>query len=132
MMKKLFIGGVLLLSTAFAASAFAAQPEVPADGIKMNRMSKVVIFNHSTHKDIKCTDCHHPVDGKEDFRSCATAGCHDNFDKKDKSVNSLYQAVHKAKDNKFNTCVACHVATAGDDKDKKKELAGCAKSKCHP
>ncbi len=132
-MKKLFLLGVCCLLAVFVLPSLAAQPATPADGIKLEKGGKkVVVFNHSTHKDIKCTDCHHPVDGKEDFRSCATAGCHDILDKKDKSVNSLYQAMHKAKGAKFNTCVACHVATAGDDKDKKKELAGCAKSKCHP
>lgn len=131
-MRKLFLLGILFLVAAFVMPAFAAQPDAPADGIQMHKTSKTVVFNHSTHKDTKCVECHHPVDGKEDFRPCSTAGCHDNFDKKDKSVHSYYQAMHKAKEVKFQTCVSCHIAKAGDDKEKKKELAGCAKSKCHP
>lgn len=133
-MKKIFLVGFVLLISAFALTALAA-PEVPQDGIKLVRTGnekKAVVFNHSTHKDVKCVDCHHLVEGKEDYRPCATAGCHDNFDQKDKSVNSYYQAMHKAKNPKHQSCVSCHTAAAGADKDKKKELAGCAKSKCHP
>lgn len=132
-MKKIFLLGLLLLVTAFALTAMAAAPNAPADGLKMSRTKKkTVVFNHSTHKEITCVECHHPVDGKEDYRSCATAGCHDNLDQKDKSINSYYAAMHKAKGTKFETCVSCHTRTAGADKEKKKELAGCAKSKCHP
>lgn len=131
-MKKIFFLGLLLLVTAFALTAVAAAPKAPADGLKMDKTKKVVVFNHSTHKDIQCVDCHHPVDGKENYQNCASAGCHDNFDQKDKSVHSYYQAMHKKKGNKFDTCVSCHEKVAGADKAKKKELAGCAKSKCHP
>ncbi len=132
-MRKLLILGIICMMAALVLPALAAQPEAPADGIKMNKTGKKeVTFNHSTHKTVKCGDCHHPVDGKEDYRPCATAGCHDKLDKADKSVNSYYQIIHKTKDTKHQTCVACHTATAGDDKEKKKELAGCAKSKCHP
>ncbi len=132
-MKRLFLLGVFCLLAAFVLPALAAQPEVPADGQKLEKGGKkVVIFNHSTHKAQKCVECHHPVDGKEDFRPCATAGCHDIMGQKDKSINSYYQAMHKKQDVKHNSCVACHTTTAGDDAAKKKELTGCAKSKCHP
>ena len=131
-MKKIFFLGLMLLTTAFALTAVAAAPNAPADGLKMNKTKKLVTFNHSTHASIKCVDCHHQVDGKEDYRACATAGCHDKLEQKDKSINSYYQVMHKRKGNKFETCVSCHEKTAGADKDKKKELAGCAKSKCHP
>lgn len=132
-MKKLLIVGIFCMTAVLALPVLAAQPDVPADGIKMNKGGKKeVIFNHSTHKDQACVDCHHPVDGKEDFRPCATAGCHDNLDPKDKSINSYHQIAHKKKDTKFQTCMSCHEKTAGDDKAKKKELTACAKSKCHP
>ena len=132
-MRKLFTLGVFCILAAFVLPALAAQPEAPADGLKMQKSEKkVVVFNHSTHKDMKCVDCHHPVDGKEDYRPCATAGCHDVMGQKDKSVKSYYQAMHKAKDPKHASCVSCHTEKAGADKEKKKELVGCAKSKCHP
>ena len=132
-MKKLLILGICCMVAALALPALASQPEAPADGFKMNKGGKKeVVFNHSTHKAMACGDCHHPVEGKEDYRSCTTAGCHDKIDAKDKSINSYYQMIHKKKDTKFQTCMSCHEKTAGDDKEKKKELTACAKSKCHP
>lgn len=132
-MRKLLFLGILCLAAVIALPVLASQPEVPADGIKMNKGGKKeVIFNHSTHKEQACGECHHPVDGKEDYRACNTEGCHFILDAKDKSINSYYQAMHKKKDTKFGTCVSCHAKIAGDDKDKKKALTACAKSKCHP
>ena len=133
-MKKVFALGVALVLGVFVLAAAAAEkPKVPEDGLKLDRVKKVVVFNHSTHeKGMTCVDCHHLVDGVEDYRSCATAGCHDKLDQKDKSVNSYYQAFHKAKGAKFQTCVSCHTKEAGADKDRKRELVGCTKSKCHP
>ena len=131
-MKKLLILAIFCMLAALVLPAFAAQPDTPADGTKLNKGGKKeVIFNHSTHKDVACIDCHHLVEGKEDFRACATAGCHDAIGQKEKGINSWYQAVHKMKDVQHQSCVSCHTKVAGDDKDKKKELTGCAKSKCH-
>ena len=130
-MKRIFFLGLILLVSAFALTAVAA-PSVPADGLKMDKTKKPVVFNHSTHAKIDCVDCHHPVNGKESFASCSSAGCHDNLDSKDKSINSYYQAMHKAKGTQYDTCVSCHITTAGADKELKKTLAGCAKSACHP
>ena len=132
-MKRLLILAIFCMLVALVVPAFAAQPEAPADGTKLNKGGKKeVVFNHSTHKTVACVDCHHPVNGKEDYRPCSTAGCHDVMGQKEKGVNSYYQAMHKVKDVQHQSCVSCHTTTAGDDKDKKKELAGCAKSKCHP
>ncbi len=132
-MRKLFTLGLFCLLAAFVLPAFAAQPTAPADGLKMEKSGKkVVVFNHSTHKDHKCVECHHPVNGKEDYRACGTAGCHDNIDIKDKSEHSYNLAFHMVKDAKHQSCMSCHKTVAGNDKDKKKELTGCAKSKCHP
>ncbi len=130
-MKRLLLLGVICLLAAFVVPALAAAPAAPTAAINMSKGGKkVVVFNHTTHAALKCADCHHPVDGKEDFRACGTAGCHEGMDKKDPM--SYYSVMHNTKGAKFQTCVSCHIATAGADKDKKKELAGCAKSKCHP
>ena len=109
--------------------------EAPADGMKLDnykapKRNLVVIFNHSTHKANECTECHHKWDGKGKVRRCSTAGCHDVFDKKDKTQKSYYKIIHKK--CKLSTCVTCHKAHVGKDKAKKKELTGCKKSKCHP
>ncbi|MFV0423654.1 cytochrome c3 family protein [Oleidesulfovibrio sp.] len=130
MRKSLFAVMVLALVAAFSLPVIAA--DAPADGLKMEQTKMPVIFNHSAHADYKCVDCHHLVDGKESFAKCSTAGCHDNFDKKDKSVHSYYKIMHDRKAADVPTCISCHNEVAGKDKDKKKELTGCKKSKCHP
>ena len=63
------------------------------------------------------------------------AGCHDNLKDK-KGTNSLYYVVH-AKEKadaplKHQSCLSCHVKVVAEKPDLKKELTGCAKSKCHP
>ncbi|MDR2891741.1 MAG: cytochrome c3 family protein [Deltaproteobacteria bacterium] len=130
-MKKIFVIGLMLLISAFAMTAIAAQPTAPADGIKMERTKKPLVFNHSKHVWAGCAVCHHPIDGQENYVACATAGCHDVLGIKDKSINSYYQIAHKAKGAKYYTCISCHIANARDDKELQKQLAGCAKSACH-
>lgn len=102
--------------------------DAPAGAISMTAMGgNAVTFNHSSHASLKCEECHHQGDAYK----CTDAGCHDIMDKKDKSAASWYNAVHSKK-AALSTCVSCHSDAAGDDKDKKKELAGCKGSVCHP
>lgn len=99
------------------------------DGIKMAKTKQPVVFNHSTHKEVKdCKECHH--EGK-DNQKCSDAGCHDILDKADKSPKSYYVAIHSMTAKKAS-CLACHKKAAGDDAEKKKALTGCKGSKCHP
>ncbi len=119
-----------LFVMAFAVPVFA-QPEVPADGLKMELTKKPVVFNHSTHSTIECGACHHPVDGKENYQSCASASCHDDLKAK-KGTNSYYFVLHAKKGIKYDTCVSCHAKAVAEGKGDKKELTSCAKSKCHP
>ncbi len=130
-MKKLMWTFVVLSVVAFAAPVLAAPPAVPADGIKLDNTKLQVVFNHSTHKTADCVTCHHPVDGKENYQKCSTAGCHDVFDRKDKSAHSYYRVMH-AKGLKYDSCVSCHADFVKDHPDQKKELTACKKSKCHP
>jgi hypothetical protein len=46
-------------------------------------------------------------------------------------VNSYYQAMHNRR-AEISTCLSCHMEEAGDDRDKRRELAGCKGSVCHP
>lgn len=132
-MRTLLLSSLALLVLALAIPAIAAQPAAPADGLKMEATGKkVVVFNHTTHKDVTCVQCHHPVDGKEDFRKCNTSGCHDNMDRKDKSERGYYQAMHGKTSDKIKSCVACHTEVAAAKPDLKKELTACKGSKCHP
>ena len=131
-MKKYFVAFFALAILALALPALAAPPPAPADGLKMDKTKQNVIFNHSTHKDTNCVECHHAVDGKEDYRKCSTAGCHDNLDRKEKGVHGYYRAMHNKADTKFTTCVSCHLQIVEKAPDKKKELTACKQSKCHP
>jgi len=132
-MKKCILSAFALLVLALALPALAAQPDVPPDGIKMEKTKQPVIFNHTTHqKDMKCGDCHHVVDGKENYGKCANAGCHDSMDRKDKSVKGYYHVMHTKTGTKFATCASCHAQAAEKFPDKKKELTACKQSKCHP
>ncbi|MDR0466704.1 MAG: cytochrome c3 family protein [Deltaproteobacteria bacterium] len=131
-MKKCVPSILALLLLAFVPPASSAQPDAPADGIKMARTRQAVIFNHSTHqKGMKCGDCHHPVNGKEDYGKCAGPGCHDSMDRKDKSAKGYYHAMHAKSGAKFATCASCHAREAEKYPDKKKELTACRQSKCH-
>ena len=132
-MKKCILSACALLILALVLPALAAQPSVPADGIKMAKTKQAVTFNHSTHQaGMKCGDCHHVVNGKEAYGKCSDAGCHDNLDRKDVSVNGYYRAMHAKSGTKFATCVSCHAQVAEKFPDKKKELTACKQSKCHP
>ena len=129
MKKHLFLS--CLLSLVLAAPALASQPAVPDKPLEFKGSKKTVIFNHSTHTTVECVVCHHNVDGKPNYQKCATSGCHDDLTGR-KGVKSLYAAVHTKKGLKQETCLSCHTKLATEQPDKKKELTGCAKSKCHP
>ena len=122
-----------ILAAIFALSAPAAQPDAPADGIRMSQTKQPVTFNHSTHqKDLQCGDCHHAVDGKENYGKCANAGCHDSMDRKDTSVKGYHRVLHAKSDVQFATCASCHAQVAAKFPDRKKDLTACKRSKCHP
>ena len=89
---------------------------------------KQVIFNHSAHAKTDCSFCHHKdVDGNI-YVGCAAKGCHDNFDKKDKSEHSYYQMAHNKKVEK--SCMGCHQKAAADNPELKEKFKGC--NPCHP
>lgn len=132
-MRSLFCITLVMAFLLCTVPAMAERPAVPADGIQMNATKKkVVVFNHSTHTTVACEQCHHPVEGKADYRKCSTAGCHDSMDRKDKSVRSYYKVMHDKKLEKYASCISCHVAEAAKAPEKKKALLSCKGSKCHP
>ncbi len=130
-MNKRLVFCIFVLVSALALPALAAErPEAPADGHTMQKGGKgEVVFNHSTHATVECGACHHPVEGKEDYRPCSTAGCHDLLGQKAKGVNSYYQAIHKRKDPQHQSCLSCHYKEAGEDQEKLKPLRNC--KLCH-
>jgi len=135
-MSKLFLSGACaLLAAGFLVSvspALADQPAVPVGPLNMNLTKKPVIFDHADHQQQKCGDCHHKVDGKENYQKCATAGCHDVLGNKDKSVHSYYRIAHDRKVTEIQSCLSCHVEVAKAKPDMKKALTSCVGSSCHP
>ena len=129
-MRFLVICSIAVLSLAFAVFGLAAQPAVPGDGLVMKRTGQPVTFNHSTHAKGECVTCHHEVGGAADYRACSTEGCHDVFDRKDKTVHSYYNVLH-GKGLAHPTCISCHQQVAGKDREMRRQLTGCKNSACH-
>ena len=132
-MKKVLVLTCIMVFT-LALAAFAA-PAAPDKPLEFKGSQKTVMFPHAVHAKVECVTCHHKVDGKESYAKCATAGCHDNLKDK-KGTNSLYYVMH-AKEKadaplKHQSCLSCHVKVVAEKPDLKKDLTGCAKSKCHP
>ena len=130
MKKLLFMISAAALLTAFVLPSLMAA-EAPPDGRELSYLSKVVVFNHSAHASQECVRCHHKWDGTSEIAGCTMAGCHDVFDKTVNEPASLYFIIHKGSGD-MGGCVNCHKAQAGDDRDLKKKLTGCAQSACHP
>ena len=130
-MKALIgIAACLTAAAMFCSTALAGQPPVPEGVLRMELTKNPVTFDHAYHKNAQCIDCHHAVEGTANYQKCATAGCHDIVGNKDKTIHSYYRIAHDKK-AKFATCVGCHAKAAGSDKELKKQLTGCKKSKCH-
>ncbi len=142
-MKKIFsiflvFIALTLGSTLVVASDEEGGFEAPDDGLSINYIKGhserdlAVEFNHSSHEDYDCYDCHHKVQKAkkaEGPQSCAV--CHDNFDVDNtKGYRSYFKAMHKIRQaprTSRPSCVSCHTAEFGNDKD----LTGCTRSGCH-
>lgn len=142
-MKKIIVVCAACLSLTLIAGFAAAADEgtafkAPEDGlmidfIKGNSQRDLAVeFNHSTHKEYKCADCHHKMfqlKGKRPPRSCVV--CHDDVDvNAAKGYRSYFKAMHKIRQAPRAprpACVSCHTTKFG----KNKEMTGCATSSCH-
>ncbi|MDR1855992.1 MAG: cytochrome c3 family protein [Desulfovibrio sp.] len=116
---------------AIAIPALAARPDVPKEPLEVKGSQKTVKFPHAPHEKVDCAVCHHEVNGKENYQKCADAGCHDDLKAK-KGEKSLYASIHTKTGLKHQTCLECHTKLVAEKPDKKKDMTGCAKSKCHP
>ena len=139
-MKKIIL--VCLAALALAMGANADEKEAfkaPADGLKIDfikgnsERDLFVMFNHSTHTEYECADCHHKMfqlKGERPPRSCVV--CHDNVDVNDsKGYRSYFKAMHKLRQAPRAprpACVSCHTIKFGN----RKEMTGCGTSSCHP
>jgi NAD-dependent SIR2 family protein deacetylase len=126
--KTLVLACSLVLALALPALAAPTAPDKP---LEFKGAQKTVMFPHAPHAKVECVTCHHLVNGKESFAKCGSAGCHDDLKAK-KGEKSLYAVVHTRTELKHMTCLGCHSKVVAEKPELKKDLTGCAKSKCHP
>lgn len=138
-MKKLLILAIFCLTAALALPALvtaADPPPAPAEPITMDKGGKGVVFKHETHAKDTCVACHHPVDGKEDYRSCTTDGCHPLEGGPPAPYKTLKGILHNKKPAEgYTTCLSCHIKAAKDagmDKAATDKMTKCNDSYCHP
>lgn len=131
MPRTLIIALVGFMLLGCAAASMAASMEMPesvtmsttADGYTPKKGA--VTFNHASHMDIPCLQCHHTVADTYTFQSCGSEGCHDNVATRT-DTNSVYWTFHTTK-NTTASCVGCH----RDLKKKGASDAPLACNSCH-
>jgi hypothetical protein len=125
----------LFFLASLSLAAESGRPQAPQNPTELNWTRRPVPFDHSSHLQVlgeeACSSCHHPDAGRNYFRSCAEAGCHDQLNTRDTTPQSYYQATHKQAPENFNSCVSCHTLSAAGEPDELKRLAGCRNSVCH-
>ena len=137
-MKKLLTLGLgAFFAVSMAMPAFAEQPDMPQEPVKMARTKKPVMFPHKIHTTPNCAECHStmprhfPPLALAVKQQCAV--CHDEFDPRDKSSSSYYRIAH-ARDvaEGYNSCLSCHYEVVKTRPEKKQLLTACSGSACHP
>lgn len=113
-MKRIgFFALVGFIVAGCAMSALAGTFEIPESVIMSPKQFEGytpkkgdVTFNHASHMDIACQDCHHTVADTYTIQSCMSEGCHDNIANR-AEVSSVYRTFHTTQDTK-KSCVGCH------------------------
>lgn len=109
--RMLALVGLMVLGT--AVTAMSGTFEIPESVLMSPKQFEGytpkkgdVTFNHASHMDIACQQCHHTVADSFTIQSCMSEGCHDNI--KDRSETfSVYRTFHTTQENK-KSCVGCH------------------------
>lgn len=70
-----------------------------------------VIFNHSTHKTVKCRTCHHiATENGKRFVKCTIEACHSIPGARQRDPLSMFMAYHARGTDR--SCYGCHKAEA--------------------
>lgn len=118
------------LTLIFATAATAAEKRanlmarfhpIELDAGDSKRM--YVIFNHSTHKDIACRNCHHTGLPGNRYAACTSPECHAITAPSSREPLSVYMAYHAP--NMKRSCYGCHKPLQG----KYPDFKGCRP--CH-
>ena len=82
-----------------------------------------VIFNHASHKEVKCRICHHEGLPGTRYASCTSEGCHSLTGARERDPMSVYMAYHAPDTDR--SCYGCHKKLSGSYP----EFKGC--KPCH-
>lgn len=83
-----------------------------------------VVFNHNTHKDVKCRICHHiATDKGKRFVNCTIEECHSVAGARQRDPLSMFMAYHARGTDR--SCYGCHKMEAASHP----EFKGCRP--CH-
>lgn len=111
-----FVLGLALIFSAFFATAALGRPNLKnldepilLDAGPARRM--YVVFNHSSHKDIACRNCHHEGLPGDRYASCSSSQCHAITSPASREPLSLYMAYHSLRTKR--SCLGCHKPLAG-------------------
>lgn len=123
---SLFAVSLLVAGSALVGNAAdAAKAPKKAIELKHGTSKRMhVMFNHTTHKDIACEQCHHdsPAPDKP-YASCTDNDCHATPGPRERDTMSMFVAYH-AKDTD-RSCYGCHKKMAAQHP----EFTGCRP--CH-
>lgn len=107
---------------AYSANLFSIQKPIDMNYGSSPRFA--VIFNHGTHKGVKCRICHHIRDDEgQRFVKCTREGCHDIPGARERDPMSMFMAYHARGTDR--SCYGCHKMEA----DSHPEFRGCRP--CH-
>lgn len=70
-----------------------------------------VVFNHSTHKSVKCRTCHHEGLPGNRYASCTNDECHSLKGASERDPMSVYMAYHAPDTDR--SCYGCHKPLSG-------------------
>lgn len=83
-----------------------------------------VVFNHNTHKEVKCRTCHHIVDTeRKRYVKCTIEGCHALKGSYESNPMSAFMAYHAKGTDR--SCYGCHL----EERNKYTSFKGC--EPCH-
>lgn len=127
---------LITLFFAFCVFTFSPGMAAAAEGGKLLLLRKpitmdygtspllAVVFNHSTHKKVKCRTCHHMEDNQgKRFVKCTIKECHSTPGARQRGPLSMFMAYH-ARDTD-RSCYGCHKMEAATHP----EFKGCRP--CH-
>lgn len=111
-----FILSLALIFPAFFATASPSRPNLKnldkpilLGAGPARRM--YVVFNHSSHKDIACRNCHHEGLPGNRYASCVSPQCHAITSPSSREPLSVYMAYHSLRTKR--SCFGCHKPLAG-------------------